>query len=300
VTATNLAAPGATSADLLGDYPAQGRASQSQLGQGVRLLAEGRANLVTIAIGGNDILRLIKPGQPCVIEAITSDPCLAAMQESVRTLSAPNVPQILSALVDAAGSGTQIIVLTYPNVFSVGAGDLREQRTDLAITTLNGVIADAVAQLQPRAAGRGVRLATVDLFPLFAGKAGTLTHILDSPPDIHPTDAGYAVIADAVARAYQPTQAGQPGSAAAPEAWSVGAWERRNVRAWWDAPPGAGRVTLSAAKGLLSRPPRRHAEEILRCAQDDSAARPPLAPTVASPPRSTLHALTPPRPAARR
>jgi lysophospholipase L1-like esterase len=217
VTTTNLAVPGATSVDLLGDYPAQGRASQSQLGQGVRLLAEGtgaRANLVTIAIGGNDILRLVRPGQVCSGDAITSDPCLAAMQESVRTLSAPNVPQILGALVDAAGSGTQMIVLTYPNAFSVGARDLREQRTDLAITTLNGVITDAVARLQPRAAGRGVRLATVDLFPLFAGQAGTLTHILDSPPDIHPTDAGYAVIADAVTRTYQPPQAAQPGTAA--------------------------------------------------------------------------------------
>ena len=250
VTATNLAAPGATSADLLGDYAARGPASQGQLGQGVRLLADGRANLVTIAIGGNDILRLVRPGQICSGDAITSDPCLAAMQESVRTLSTPNVPRIFEALVDAAGSGTQIIVLTYPNAFSVGAGDLREQRTDLAITTLNGVITDAVARLQPRAAGRGVRLATVDLFPLFAGKAGTLTHILRSPPDIHPTDAGYAVIAEAVARAYQPPQASQPGPAAAPKAWSVGAW---SVGAWGRRPSsGRGDDTHGEAKGVLS------------------------------------------------
>ena len=43
----------------------------------------------------------------------------------------------------------------------------------------------------------------VDLAPLFAGQGSKLTHILDNPPDIHPTDAGHAVIAEALVRAYK-------------------------------------------------------------------------------------------------
>jgi hypothetical protein len=57
--------------------------------------------------------------------------------------------------------------------------------------------------LSARATARGVTLTPVDLAPLFAGKGGTLTHILDPTPDIHPTDAGYAVIADVLLRAYR-------------------------------------------------------------------------------------------------
>lgn len=47
-----------------------------------------------------------------------------------------------------------------------------------------------------RAATRGVTLTLVDLAPTFAGRGGTLIHIRDTPPDIHPTDAGHAAIAD--------------------------------------------------------------------------------------------------------
>ncbi|MDQ2787711.1 MAG: hypothetical protein M3Y58_22205, partial [Chloroflexota bacterium] len=68
---------------------------------------------------------------------------------------------------------------------------------------LNTIIMGAVTAAQSVAAARGVTLTTVDLFPLFAGRAGTLTHILDTEPDVHPTDAGYRVIANAIIAAYQ-------------------------------------------------------------------------------------------------
>lgn len=204
LTLTNLAMPGASSADLIGDYATRGRAGQSQLARATRALAAGTASVVTIDIGGNDILRLLGPGQPCNGQALGSDACVAAAQENLRAITARNLPVIFGGLVDAAPAGTQIIVLTYPNAFSVGSGLPVEQRTDTVIQALNALITGAAAQLRPRAAAAGVTLTTVDLFPLFVGKAGTLTHIRAPQPDIHPTDAGHATIAEALGAAYRP------------------------------------------------------------------------------------------------
>ena len=58
----NLAIPGATSADFFGDWSSAGKAGKSPLADAVRALEAGGITLVTIEIGGNDILRLLKPG----------------------------------------------------------------------------------------------------------------------------------------------------------------------------------------------------------------------------------------------
>ncbi|CAA9574376.1 MAG: hypothetical protein AVDCRST_MAG18-2367 [uncultured Thermomicrobiales bacterium] len=199
----NLAIPGATSADFFGDWASAGKAGKSPLADAVRALEAGGITLVTIEIGGNDILRLLKPGQPCAEAAIEGEPCLAAMREALRTMTAPNLPLILGAIVEAAQPGTRILILNYPNAFSTGRETVAETRTDRAIGELNGLIAGNVRELDARAAARGVTVTPVDLAPLFAGQAGKLTHILDQTPDIHPTDAGYIAIAEALLRAYK-------------------------------------------------------------------------------------------------
>jgi len=203
VGALNLADPGATSADLIGDFATRGGRGESQLARTVQLLSTGGVNLVTLDIGGNDILRLLGPGQPCAGAALVSDPCLAAVQGALRGETVVNMPRIVAALVAAAQPGTRIIVLTYPNPYAVGTNSTIEQRTNVAVQGLNTIITGAVTAAQPVAAARGVTLATVDLFPLFAGRGGALTHMLDAESDVHPTDAGYAVIADAVVSAYR-------------------------------------------------------------------------------------------------
>ena len=205
VTALNLADPGATSTDLIGDYTTAGSQGESQLARAVQLLSAGGANIVTLGIGGNDILRLLDRGQPCADAALLGDACLTAVQNALRHDTAVNLPQIITALVSAAKPGTQIIVLTYPNPYAVGANSAVEQRTNTAVQALNTIITGAIAAAQPIAATRGVILTTVDLFPLFAGRAGTLTHMLDADANVHLTDAGYAVIADAVTAAYRHT-----------------------------------------------------------------------------------------------
>jgi lysophospholipase L1-like esterase len=169
------------------------------------LLATGGVNLVTLDSGGNDILHLLDRGQPCAATALVSDTCLTAVQGALRGETSANIPRVLTALVTAATPGTQIIVLTYPNPYSVGTNSIVEQRTDAAVQALNTIITGAIAAAQPVAVARGVTLTTVDLFPLFAGRSGRLTHYLDAESDVHPTDAGYAVIAEAVSAAYRHT-----------------------------------------------------------------------------------------------
>lgn len=203
VGALDLADPGATSADLIGDFGVRGSQGTSQLARGAQLLATGGANLVTLDIGGNDILRLLEPGQPCAGKAILTDTCLAAVQGALRGDTARNLPLILNALLTAAQPTMRILVLTYPNPYSVGTNSAVEQRTNEAVQALNTIITGAVAAAQPLATAHGATLTTVDLFPLFAGRSGTLTHFLDATSDIHPNDAGYQVIAGAVIAAYQ-------------------------------------------------------------------------------------------------
>ena len=199
----NLAVSGATSADFLGDWSTKGVEGSSPLASAVKTINAGGVSVVTLDIGGNDILRLLKPGQPCAGSAIEGEPCLVAMREALRTITTPNLPLILGALVEAAQPGTQILVVNYPNAFSTGQGTVAETRAGLAITDLNALIAATVGNLQAPASGRGATLATVDIAPLFAGQAGTLTHILDPTPDIHPTDAGHTIIAEALLKVYR-------------------------------------------------------------------------------------------------
>jgi lysophospholipase L1-like esterase len=201
-----LAEPGTTSAAFVGDFVARGRrgAGTSQLARAVRALT-GRVDVVTLQVGGNDVLGLLEPGQPCAGEGVATEACLAVAQRTLAEVTAPNLALIIDALVRAAAPGTQVVVLTYPNPFALGTGGLLEQRTDLILRALNALLVATVARAQPAAAERRVTLTVVDVYPLFAGRVAVLTHILDTPPDIHPTDAGHAVIAEAVLRALRPT-----------------------------------------------------------------------------------------------
>jgi lysophospholipase L1-like esterase len=200
---TNQGIAGATSADFLGDWPTAGREGTSPLANAVRALAAGNINVVTLDIGGNDILRLLKPGQPCEGEKIESDACFTAMRAALREMTTPNLTQIVAALVEAAPAGTQIIVLNYPNPFSIGKSSTTEERTDAAMTELNILISNAVSMNQPTATRRNVSLALVDVVPRFAKQGAKLTHIADGKPDIHPNDAGYAAIVEAIKKVYR-------------------------------------------------------------------------------------------------
>ena len=76
------------------------------------------------------------------------------MREALREMTTPNMTQIVAALVEAAPAGTQIIVLTYPNPFSIGKSTTTEERTDAAMKELNILISNAVRANQATAANR--------------------------------------------------------------------------------------------------------------------------------------------------
>lgn len=203
ITVKNQAVAGITSADFVGDWATKGQAGEAPLANAARALKGGGITVVTLDIGGNDILRLIKPGQPCEGQKIESDACFALMRESLRDMTTPNLAAIIPALIEAAPAGTQIIVLTYPNPFSVGKATTIEERTDAAMAELNILITNAVRLNQQKAADRDVTLTLVELAPLFNKQGAKLTNIAATPPDIHPNDAGHAAIAEAIKKVYR-------------------------------------------------------------------------------------------------
>ena len=199
----NQGIAGATSADFLGDWLTTGREGTSPLAEAVRTLGAGGVTVVTLDIGGNDILRLVKPGQPCEGKNIESDACFAAMRAALREITTPNLTPIVTALVEAAPAGAQIIVLTYPNPFSIGKTSTTEERTDAAMTELNILITNAVRANQAKAADRDVNLLLVELAPLFNKQGAKLTRIAEATPDIHPNDAGHVAIVEAIKKVYK-------------------------------------------------------------------------------------------------
>ena len=191
----NLAVRGATTSDL----------RASQLVDAVVLIGDPATDtrVITISIGGNDLLDLINdPGDPCLIDA-TSPECrilLIAAMGGVAT----NMPVVLgslqAALAEDPGSETVFVLLPY-NAFS-GTGhpldglitqvmlgaDLRVDCTvDPSQFGLNDILG-CTAQ----ATGAVV----VDAYPLFDGHTLELTHMGEGF-NVHPNDDGYAVLAQA-------------------------------------------------------------------------------------------------------
>jgi lysophospholipase L1-like esterase len=200
----NVAVPGATSESLI---------TSGQLARAVAAIdAESDVVVVTLDIGGNDLLGLLQPGQPCAVDPTTAD-CQAAVRAAL-TGFATNFPIILTQLTEALARDPgeeRLLVATFYNPYSGTGGtldavvdrvvlgsDLQLDR-DCSESPEQVGLNDLIACIAGRYAQSGVTV--VDVYPLFAGKAASLTHIGDN--DIHPTNAGYAMIANAFRRAYK-------------------------------------------------------------------------------------------------
>lgn len=188
--------------------------------------------VITIDIGGNDLWRLLAAGQPCLANTQAPE-CQAAFANALTTFST-NLPAILGTLRSAAGPNTTIIVMTYYNPFS-GTGTPLDTAGDEAFAQLNGIIKTV-------AASPAVNARVADVFSLFKGKGPQLTHILR--PDIHPNDAGYALIAGAFAAVLAPVPA-------VPPAGGVGGGQGGELAWWVFATLGAGSAAAVAGSGIL-------------------------------------------------
>ncbi len=184
--------------------------SDGQLADAVAAIGDPDTDtkLVTLTVGGNDLLRLLRSGEPCSLDPGGAT-CQGAVVAAITGASA-NYPAILNTLVGAAAGepgGTTIVVTTYYNPFE-GTGSPYEGPVEFALMGADGIINCTAASVPPyyqlniglndviacTAEAFGVRV--VDLHPLFEGQTLELTHI--GANDVHPTNKGHRLIADAV------------------------------------------------------------------------------------------------------
>ena len=200
----NLGCPGATTVTMIEGGGACTYAAGSQLDQAVEFLgAHARTTrLITVVIGANDILPLVRGGCATV-------GCLAAPLEAY----AARLDVILASLRRAAAK-TDIVVLNYYNPvlasWLLGPAGQRAATASVALQgALNAVIADKAAAAGAAVADVAGAFASTD-FSVTAQSAPLPRNVslicawtwMCTNEDIHPNDAGYAVIGDAVAHAY--------------------------------------------------------------------------------------------------
>lgn len=177
----------------------------SQLEQAEALLESrrGEVGLVTIDIGGNDLLRCVRGG------ADVDTTCVAA---GVRTVQ-KNLPTILERLRAAAGEDVPVLVLGYYNPWvAAKALDQPVKGVDAAAkayTRLSTTIEDAAEDTGTIFVGLDDAFATSDTTPTQingrtvpenAARICTLTNICTAG-DIHLTDEGAATVARVLAEA---------------------------------------------------------------------------------------------------
>ena len=163
--------------------------------------------MITLAVGGNDLLDLLNDStDPCVADP--ASPTCQFLVGSALAGVAERYPVILTGLATAlAGDpgGGRLYVMTLYNPFG-GTGSPYEAAVDVALLGKDLQIDCAAIQTDPAAAGLNdivacISLAfgatVVDSYAAFGDRALELTHIGDPGFNIHPNDAGYALLAKA-------------------------------------------------------------------------------------------------------
>lgn len=179
----NLSVAGATSADLV--------QAGGQLDSAIAEITSRRDNapdgdaveIISVDIGGNDLLGLVAPGSPC-LESASVEPCRAAFGEVLSAIQT-NLANALQGL-RAAAPEAIIVAIDLYNPYS-GTGDIREAIAELGVGQANGVISAVTADPE-------LRVKTASVFQLFSGRG--LQWV--APDGIHPNDNGHAVIAEAL------------------------------------------------------------------------------------------------------
>jgi lysophospholipase L1-like esterase len=198
---TNLAAPGATSADLL--LPG------GQLETALRQIAarqedtsssDDNVEIISVNIGGNDLLAVASSASPCLQDA-AGQACRERLGEMLRGLQ-DNLHEVLERLRGAAPKAGIYVIGLY-NPYS-GTGDPLESIADAAVQQLNGVIGAVTADED-----LGVEL--VDIFQGFRGRGAQWI----SSDGLHPNEKGHAVIAELLLAAIEKRAAVLPAEALA-------------------------------------------------------------------------------------
>ncbi len=182
----NLSAPGATSTDLV--------AAGGQLERALQVIGDRRgANgpgvaIISLDIGGNDLLALASRDSPCFSDA-AGDACRQQLGQMLSNLQ-KDLSRTLRELRQAAPEAA-VYVLDLYNPYS-GTGDPREVIADIGVQQVNGVIAAAAADPQ-------LNVRTARVYELFQGHGRQWI----AADGIHPNDSGHAVIAEVLLAAIE-------------------------------------------------------------------------------------------------
>jgi len=205
LTLENLGCSGETTTSLLKGGKCD-FAAGSQLEQAEKLLkGSSDVSLVTVDIGGNDLLRCVKGGAQIDTRCVTA---------GVGTVS-KNLPTILKRLRAAAGPDVPVLVLGYYNPWlAAKALDQPIKGVDAAAkayTGLSTAIESAAKESGTTFVGLDEAFSTNDTTPTTingrsvpknAAQICTLTNICTAS-DIHLTDEGAATVARVLAKAAQ-------------------------------------------------------------------------------------------------
>lgn len=195
-TLVNLGVGGTTTGQLL--------AGQVVTAVGL-ILDEGTdTRVVTISVGGNDLLNLLNDPSDVCLAAPTSPACQGLVANAMSGV-ATNMPQILGslqwALAQDPGNEKIFVLLPY-NAFD-GTGHPLEPLIAAAMRGADLAIDCAANALNPAYVGLDDILGctaaymgavVVDAYPAFEGRALELTHMGEGF-DVHPNDDGHAVLA---------------------------------------------------------------------------------------------------------
>jgi len=180
----NLSVPGATSSDLLisgGQLDSALKEITRRQGAGVS--PGGDVEIISIDIGGNDLLALGGGDSACVSDPL-GDACrqrFVKMLDGLKT----NLTEVVQRLRKAAPTADIVIVGLY-NPYS-GTGGSLEVPGELAVQQLNGVLNTVASDPELHA-----KMAPV--FDFFRGRGRQWI----AADGLHPNDEGHAVIAEAL------------------------------------------------------------------------------------------------------
>ncbi len=185
----NLGVPGATSSDLLlPDGQLERAVAEIKERQEDTSSADDNVEIITVNIGGNDVLALVTSDSPCVADP-QSPECEDRLQEMLDTLE-DDLTEVLRRLREVAPKA-DIIVLDLYSPLS-GRGEAPELVADLAVREINAVIELVVSDPE-------LRTKLVSVYPLFRGRASQLV----AADNLHPNDDGHAVMAEVVLAAIE-------------------------------------------------------------------------------------------------
>jgi len=161
-----------------------------QLTEALAFIEANPVAYVTIDIGANDLLGHL--GSDDCSNNITTPACQERLGPALEAYR-ENLDRILGDIREAAGNGTPILMLLTYNPFSLGLGGLSlEAASNEATDQLNDVATEVAAEHS---------IIVADGATLLRGTTGATTHMLDTPPDIHPNAIGYDLLAQALADA---------------------------------------------------------------------------------------------------